>query len=114
MKYEREGLFVGLVSFPFFVDGGNLFREVLEPFFKDHRTHLQTIFSSLPEIYYHPTAYRILGSYGLAVFSLIDDYSFSSRVFNQSHIDGDNQYFQDALKCRATVLTVLPVHTPSQ
>ena len=123
MRYEQEGLFIGLVSYPFYIDGKQLYTHVVEPFFRlQHRQfHLEKMtdpaISPLDDCIYKPQAYRMFGTHGLAIFSLIDDFSFCSRIFNSSHIrpdqeegasqNADNDGFpdEDRKKYKAIVLT---------
>lgn len=95
MKFEEEGLFVGLVSFPFFIDGGAIFKNIFNVFFqKQHREeYLEKLSPGLDPALYNPAAYRMFGNHGLAILALIDDYAFCSRIFNSGHIrvDDDSQ-----------------------
>lgn len=89
MRFEEEGLFVGLVKFPFHIDGGCLFRDIFEGFFRDQhrRDYLNHLSFLQPDSsLYSPRAYRMFGSHGLAILSLIDEYAFCSRIFNTGHI----------------------------
>lgn len=105
MKYEEEGLFIGLISYPFFIDGGNIYRGIIKDFFqKQHReNYLERLSPKLDAELYNPVAYRMFGSHGLAVLALIDDYAFCSRIFNSGHIripseaEGDNMFKSIAL-----------------
>ena len=87
LDYNDFGLAIGLISYSFKVDGKQLFKEVFEEdLFKNHRNNLcntttETIDSSL----YKPKGYRLFGNHGLAVLSLIDDYAFCNRIFNDNH-----------------------------
>ena len=95
--FESEGLFVGLVSYPFYVDGKDLFNDIFSRFFESHcNDYLKrlTSASDLDDNLYKPTAYRMLGKFGLAIVSLIDDYAFCSRIFNAGHIrvNGESKY----------------------
>lgn len=95
MKYESEGLFIGLVSFPYYVDGKELYDNVFRGFFKDYhrKRYLEALsYKTLDERLYSPTAYRMFGNYGLAILSLIDDYAFCSRIFNAGHIKTPEKY----------------------
>ena len=123
MKYEQEGLFIGLISFPFYIDGKQLYTHVFKPFFVNQHRHdyleemTAPAASQLDDCLYKPQAYRMFGSHGLAIFSLIDDFSFCSRIFNSSHIKPDSkgtapkdqraEVFpdEDRKKYKATVLT---------
>lgn len=95
MRYESESLFIGLVSFPFYVDGKELYENVFQNFFqKSHRANYLEKLSKNPlaKELYCPSAYRMFGSYGLAILSLIDDYAFCSRIFNSGHIRAHEEY----------------------
>lgn len=105
MKFEEEGLFLGLVSYPYFIDGGDIFRNIFDGFFQNqHRKeYLERLSPELDPAFYNPTAYRMFGNHGLAILALIDDYAFCSRIFNSGHIkvdkdaQGDNMYKSIAL-----------------
>lgn len=88
--FESNGLFLGLLSYPYYIDGKKLFTNVIEPFFSEHRKRLDKYdikgFDNAHPVLYQPNAYRMFGTQGLAVLSLIDDYSFCSRHFNKNHI----------------------------
>lgn len=87
MKFEQEGLFLGLISFPFYIDGGNLYSNIFAPFFEKHRNDYIQKYEICDDVLYKPMAYRMFGTHGLAILSLIDDFAFSCRIFNPSHID---------------------------
>lgn len=90
MKFEKEGLFIGLVKFAFHIDGKQLFDGIFSPFLTtQHKTNYLSRLTSKtqPEYLYKPRAYRMFGSHGLAILALIDDYAFCSRIFNAGHID---------------------------
>ena len=85
--FESYGLFLGFLSYPYYVDGKQLSREVVVPFFKEHRDRiLKYDNKKLDEALYKPAVYRMFGTQGLVALSLIDDYSFCSRHFNKNHI----------------------------
>lgn len=88
VHFEQEGVFLGLISYPFYYDGRSLYRDKLEPFFKEHKArvlHHDPIRGNNDDTY-QPSGYRIFGSQGLAVLSLVDDYTFFNRHFNKNHI----------------------------
>lgn len=87
LHYENVGLFIGLLSYPYYQDGKILYGK-LETFFAKHK---EQIWSFEPcdrndEVLYQPSGYRMFGSHGLAVLSLVDDYTFYNRHFNKNHI----------------------------
>lgn len=86
--FEQNGLFLGLLSYPYYVDGKeDIYRNVINPFFEEHRKRLNKRDSDdVEKPLYKPCAYRMFGTQGLVVLSLIDDYSFCSRHFNKNHI----------------------------
>lgn len=87
--YDSNGLFLGFLAYPYYVDGKKLFRDVINPFFEEHKKRLYDYDTEeLCETsrLYKPHAYRMFGTQGLSVLSLIDDYSFCSRHFNKNHI----------------------------
>lgn len=92
MKFQQNGLFVGLISFPYDIEGNEFFKEIITPFFDSHRKYLEDCCggSSLPVDLYKPHAYRMFGRFGLAVISLIDDFGFGARIFNSGHLDWEN------------------------
>lgn len=85
--YNDFGLAVGLISYPFNEDGKDLFNEVFKnDLFYNHRNNLSKLTpETLDWELYTPRGYRLFGSYGLAVLSLIDDYAFCNRIFNDNH-----------------------------
>lgn len=107
MHFEPEGVLLGLVSFPFDIDGGELYRGVFAKFFQKHRESYLEKFApeeqKLDEELYNPTAYRMFGNHGLAIVSLIDDYAFGSRMFNSSHIFSREVAAQRS-KCKIVVV----------
>lgn len=108
MRFESEGILLGLVSFPFDIDGGELYENVFEKFFQKHRESYLEKFApkeqKLDENLYLPAAYRMFGNHGLAIVSLIDDYAFGSRMFNSSHILSQETVSQRE-KCKIVVVT---------
>lgn len=104
MKFEDEGLFLGLVSYPFYIDGGNIFNNIFKGFFQNqHRKeYLEKLAPCLDPALYNPVAYRMFGNHGLAILALIDDYAFCSRIFNSGHIKIDDRAKRDNMyKCIA-------------
>lgn len=89
MQFEDVGVFLSFISYPFHEDGKDLYNHVLEPFFKGHKEQI-TSFDADADDYcsnlYQPAGYRMFGSNGLTVLSLVDDYSFYNRFFNKNHI----------------------------
>jgi len=106
-KYETRGLFIALISYPFNMDGKDLFDNVFSDFFKKHVEYLTELSTNgLDDELYKPAGYRLVGGQGLAVLSLIDDYAFASRIFNQAHFDELNYgVYEKVSKCKAVVLT---------
>lgn len=86
--FESNGLFLGFLSYPYYVDGRkDIYGKIIKPFFKEHRKRLNKYdICDVDKSLYKPAAYRMFGSQGLVVLSLIDDYSFCSRHFNKNHI----------------------------
>lgn len=96
MHFEDTGLFIGFISYPFYKDGKELYRDIFKPFFEAHRSQISLYDPDIDhnsdmdhnpyEKLYSPAGYRLFGSKGLAILSLVDDYSFYSRFFNKNHI----------------------------
>ena len=92
MSYKNEtGLFIGLLSYPFDLDGKKFYNRIIVDFFKTHRQFLHEYDNCQSKwlddgLLYKPTGYRLFGTQGLAILSLVDDYSFFTRVFNKNHI----------------------------
>lgn len=92
MSYKNEvGLFLGLLSYPFDLDGKKFYTQKIEKFFEKHREflHQYDVGDLVPnenDKLYIPKGYRMFGTQGLAVLSLVDDYSFFTRVFSKNHI----------------------------
>ena len=104
MSYKNEvGLFLGLLSYPFDLDGKTFYDQKIVKFFEIHRKFLRkydvdtSISIANENELYDPRGYRLFGTQGLAILSLVDDYSFFTRVFNKNHIqtilekDNDNK-----------------------
>lgn len=90
--YDSYGLFLGLISYPFDKDGKKIYED-LKDFFEEHKKRLKKYDSSeesdlteFNEYLYEPAGYRMLGSQGLAVLSIVDDYAFPIRYFDKDHI----------------------------
>lgn len=92
MQFEEFGFFLSFISYPFSIDGKELFDKILCPFFSSHKKQISQVDSEAkkgndPYPYlYTPAGYRMFGSQGLALLSLVDDYSFYNRYFNKNHI----------------------------
>lgn len=88
MCFEETGLFLSFISYPFYVDGKNLYTTTLKRTFKKHKKTLQRYDPSgnNDDCLYTPAAYRMFGSHGLVVMSLVDDYTFFHRHFNKNHL----------------------------
>lgn len=89
MKFESNGLFIGMISYPFTVDGKELYTNIISPFFSKHKKFLSSLCPAqyvMDEHLYCPKAYRMFGSKGLAILALVDDYAFGTRIFNQNHM----------------------------
>lgn len=87
LHFEKEGIFLGLLSYPYHYDGKELYEKLIL-FFKEHKKSFWRFEpdESKDDILYKPTGYRMFGSQGLAVLSLVDDYTFFNRHFNKNHI----------------------------
>ena len=87
LHFEKEGVFLGLLSYPYYCDGKNLYKK-LELFFKKHKDNIWKYDPSntKDDVLYKPAGYRMFGSQGLAIISLVDDYTFYNRHFNKNHI----------------------------
>lgn len=88
--YDSYGLFLGLISYPFNKDGKEIYKD-LEIFFEEHKSRLKEYDPSgeskeFNDYLYKPAGYRMFGSQGLAVLSLVDDYAFPIRYFDKDHI----------------------------
>lgn len=85
--FEKQGLFLGLLSYPYNYDGKELYKK-LKTFFENHKNNLWKYETNSREnnITYKPAGYRMFGSQGLAILSIVDDYTFYNRHFNKNHI----------------------------
>lgn len=85
--FEKQGLFLGLLSYPYNYDGKELYKK-LKTFFDNHKNNLwkYETNSRANNISYKPAGYRMFGSQGLAILSIVDDYTFYNRHFNKNHI----------------------------
>ncbi len=88
MCFEETGLFLSFISYPFYVDGKNLYNTTLKSSFIEHKKALRLYDPSAEndDSLYIPAAYRMFGSHGLVVMSLVDDYNFFHRHFNKNHL----------------------------
>ena len=88
MSFEETGLFLSFISYPFYVNGKNLYTTTLEKSFEKHREALKRYDPSgdNDDSLYTPAGYRMFGSHGLVVMSLVDDYTFFHRHFNKNHL----------------------------
>ena len=87
LHFENVGLFLGLLSYPYYQDGKILYGK-LETFFSKHKEQIWSFepCNNNDDVLYKPAGYRLFGSHGLAVLSLVDDYTFYNRHFNKNHI----------------------------
>ncbi len=85
--FEKCGLVLGLIAYPFQLEGKELYREVLEKqFFSNYKNGIDKYsLQKLPNHLYDPRGYRLFGNYGLLVVSLIDDFAFCDRIFHANH-----------------------------
>lgn len=92
MQFENIGVFLSFISYPYYKDGKELFDKVFDPFFTEHKKRISQFDRNVSEKddsyqkLYQPAGYRMFGSSGLAILSLVDDYSFYNRFFNKNHI----------------------------
>lgn len=88
MYFEDKGLFLSFISYPFFIDGRKLYKETLKDTFEEHKKKLLKYDPDgrSDEYLYNPEGYRMFGSHGLVVLSLVDDHMFSHRHFNKNHL----------------------------
>ena len=88
MFFEETGLFLSFISYPFYVDGKSLYKTTLSKSFAKHKKALNRYdpCTEKDSSLYTPAAYRMFGSHGLVVMSLVDDYSFFHRHFNKNHL----------------------------
>lgn len=88
MHFEDTGLFLSFISYPFFVDGRKLYNETLKDTFSKHRDklYLYDPCGFHDQNLYKPEGYRMFGSHGLVILSLVDDYMFFHRYFNKNHL----------------------------
>lgn len=88
MYFEDKGLFLSFISYPFFIDGRKLYNETLKDTFVEHKKKLLKFDPDgcSDRYLYDPRGYRMFGSHGLVVLSLVDDHMFSHRHFNKNHL----------------------------
>jgi len=88
LYFEDYGLAIGLISYALDVDGKDLFRDLFKPhLFENYKRRLEEYATdSIEENIYEPAGYRLFGRYGLAILSLIDEFAFCNRKFNNSII----------------------------
>lgn len=87
-KFDSKGLFLSFLSYPFYVDGKELYEKTLKIAFEKHRDNLNLFdpLHSMDDVLYRPAGYRMFGSQGLLIMSLVDDYMFFHRHFNKNHL----------------------------
>ena len=102
MQFEDVGVFLSFISYPYYKDGKDLYNDVFKPFFEKHKEHIAKYDPDAlsgkdpyPNIY-TPAGYRMFSSSGLAILSLVDDYSFYNRFFNKNHIQSLLQLENDS------------------
>lgn len=104
MPFENIGVFLSFISYPYYKDGKEMYDNVFEPFFAQHKRHISKYdpdsIQNEDAYYciYEPAGYRMFGSRGLAILSLVDDYSFYNRFFNKNHIHSSLTTEQDERK----------------
>lgn len=104
MPFENIGIFLSFISYPYYKDGKDMYDNVFEPFFAQHKRQISIYdpdMSRNKDAYscvYEPAGYRMFGSRGLAILSLVDDYSFYNRFFNKNHIHSSLVIDQDKSK----------------
>ena len=88
MSFEDKGLFLSFISYPFLIDGKDLYTNTLKKSFINHKKKLKVFDPSgvQDDYLYCPAGYRMFGSQGLVVLSLVDDYMFFHRYFNKNHL----------------------------
>ena len=66
MHYEEQGLFLGLISYPFSIDGKELYKK-LQSIFYSHKENLKKHSNESDPVdnqLYAPVAYRMFGTHG--------------------------------------------------
>lgn len=113
IQYEDLGVFLGFIKYPYDIDGKDLYTEIFGPFFTKHKNRISKYdpdalqgTDPYPNIY-KPAGYRMFGSSGLAILSLVDDYSFYSRFFSINHI---REVFQSAKNNGKTLKKEINTH----
>lgn len=92
MKFDNLGIFLSFISYPFHRDGKDMYEKIFDPFFSKHKEQIAKYDPNAEEgkdpypNVYKPEGYRMFGTSGLAILSLVDDYSFYNRFFNKNHI----------------------------
>lgn len=100
-KYCGYGFLSAFTTIPGFKSPRQFFETEIDPIFSGHRENLATIIKrkngEFPEkaledeTLYNPLLYCLFGDFDLAVFSLIDDFSFGTKKFRPS---GDTKGFK--------------------
>lgn len=95
LNFNDYGLAIGFISYSFKTDGKELYRTVFKKgLFDAHRKNLIK-YTNEKEVnatpLYEPAGYRLFGDHGLAVLSLIDDYAFCNRIFNNNHTHNSDE-----------------------
>lgn len=87
LRFDNFGLSIGLIQYSFMTSGKELFENFKENLFAKYRRNIRRLAnnSGLHRHLYMPAGYRMFGSRGLAILSLMDDYAFGNRIFNPNH-----------------------------
>lgn len=76
MKFDNIGVFLGLISYPFYKDGKDIYDNIFKPFFAEHKKQIAKYDPDVqnedkkdpyPDLY-SPAGYRMFGHNGLAIF----------------------------------------------
>lgn len=91
-KSEDSGIFIGLTTMPFGEEHTFYEKEIKAGIFEGYRKNLTAHLSrfapeedpydaELDKYFYKPKAYALFGNFDLAVISLVEDFTISSRIF---------------------------------
>ena len=128
-RSEDCGLFIGLTTMPFGYEKDFYQQEIKHGIFQAYRERLQRYMLKEEETisdvefekyFYQPKAYRLFGNFDLAVISLVDDFSLSSRVFHpfssliNDHGETNNHYYSNSFNYQTITGLVPTLEDPDE
>ncbi len=101
-KYYKYAFFSAFTTLPGFETSGNFFRDEIRTMFDNYRQSLSSMQSICQSdqcrpnpddtFLYRPVPYCLFGDFDMAIFSLIDDFSFATKKFKPSSHSAGYKY----------------------